>query len=133
MEVIENEKYFLISILIGAVIAGILSLIPIWHLVLIAGIAAGLFNRTMKKGTLAGGAGVCIWWLIYMIYGMVAIGAYSLMDQFGALLIGSGFGWLIFLIILLVGTLIGALGGSIGSAIMISIKGYESSEVSNAS
>ncbi|GAG72649.1 unnamed protein product, partial [marine sediment metagenome] len=46
MEVIEKEKYFLLSILVGGVLAGILSLIPVWHLVLIAGILAGLLNRT---------------------------------------------------------------------------------------
>lgn len=130
MEIIEKEKYFLLSILVGAVLAGILSLIPLWHLVLIAGILAGLLNRTMKKGTLSGAAGVCVCWLIIMIYGMVTINAYTLMDQFGALLIGPGFGWLIFIIVLLVGTLFGALGGAIGSAVMIIIKGYETSESS---
>jgi len=129
MEVIEKEKYFLLSILVGAVLAGILSLIPVWHLILIAGIVAGLFNRTMKRGTLSGAAGVCVCWLIIMLYGMVAMNAYTLMDQFGALLIGAGFGWLIFIIVLLVGTLFGALGGAIGSAIMIFYKGYESTEV----
>ena len=80
----------------------------------------------MKRGTLSGAAGVCVCWLIIMLYGMVATNAYTLMDQFGALLIGTGFGWLIFIIVLLVGTLFGALGGAIGSAIMIFYKGYES-------
>jgi len=130
LEVIEKEKYFLLSILVGAILAGILSLIPVWHLVLIAGIVAGLLNRTMKKGTLSGAAGVCVCWLIIMIYGMVTINAYILLDQFGALLIGSGFGWLIFIIVLLVGTMFGALGGAIGSAVMILLKGYVSYESS---
>ncbi|GAI64109.1 unnamed protein product, partial [marine sediment metagenome] len=34
-------------------------------------------------------AGGSVCWLIIMIYGMVTINAYTLMDQFGALLIGS--------------------------------------------
>jgi len=105
-------------------------IVALFVVVLIAGIVAGLLNRTMKKGTLSGAAGVCVCWLIIMIYGMVTINAYTLMDQFGALLIGSGFGWLIFIIVLLVGTLFGALGGAIGSGVMIIIKGYETSESS---
>ena len=122
-----NNKWFLISIVVGAIAAFILCYIPFWYLVIIAGILAGLFNRTMKKGIISGLTGVTIGWLIYIIIGIVINNTYLLLDQFGALIIGDGFGWLMLLLILLIGALFGALGGAIGSGIMILIKGYEKS------
>ena len=124
---ILNNKWFLISIVVGAIAAFILCYIPFWYLVIIAGILAGLFNRTMKKGIISGIIGVTIGWLIYMIIGIVLNNTYLLLDQFGALIIGEGFGWLMLLLILLIGALFGALGGAIGSGIIILIKGYEKS------
>jgi hypothetical protein len=123
-----EDRNFLMSIFIAILLAGILSLIPLWQLVIIAGIFAGFLNKSMKRGTLSGAIGVFIFWLIFIVFHIVAINAYSLLDQFGALLISTGFGWLILIIILLVGTLLGALGGTIGSGLLMLLKGTESSE-----
>jgi hypothetical protein len=118
----KENQIFILSIFIAVVLASLLSLIPVWQLVIIAGIAAGVLNRSMKRGTLSGAAGVLIFWAIYMVHGMITKNTYTLLDQFGALIIGPGFGWLLVLLILLLGTLFGALGGAIGSGTMILIK-----------
>ena len=118
----KENKIFILSIVVAIVLASLLSLIPIWQLVILAGIAAGVLNETMKKGTLSGAAGVFIFWLIYMVHGMVTRNTYALLDLFGALIIGSGYGWLLFILILLLGTLFGALGGAIGNGGRILIK-----------
>ena len=75
---------------------------------------------------MSGAAGVGILWLVFAIYKMLTVGAYSVLDQFGALLIAAGFGWLILILVVLFGVLFGALGGGIGSGVMILIKGTES-------
>jgi hypothetical protein len=119
----ERElRNFLISILIGVFTAWVLLLIPVWQLFILAGMLAGFLNNTMKRGIAAGAISVGGFWLIYMIVGIYTINAFTMMDQFGALLIGSGFAWLIFIVILLVGILIGALGGGIGSGIMMFVR-----------
>ncbi|TXT58877.1 MAG: membrane protein of unknown function [Promethearchaeota archaeon] len=115
-------RNFLISILVGIFTSWALLLIPIWQLIILAGILAGVLNSTLKKGILAGAIAVGLFWLIYMIIGFVSINAYTMLDQFGGLLIGSGFGWLIFIIVLLMGILFGALGGGIGSAMMMLVR-----------
>lgn len=115
-------RNFLISILIGMFTAWALLLIPIWQLIILAGILAGVLNNTMKRGIIAGAISVGGFWLIYMVIGIYTINAFTMMDQFGALLIGSGFGWLIFIIVLLVGILLGALGGGIGSGMMMFVR-----------
>lgn len=123
----RDTKMFLGSIAVAFVIAWLLSMIEIWHLILIAGVVAGLLNKTMKRGILSGAAGVGALWAIYSIYKMVSIGSYTVMDQFGALLISGGFGWLILTLILLFGVLFGALGGGIGSGVMMLVKGTDPS------
>ncbi len=123
----ETQK-FLGSIVIAAIIAWLLTMIEVWHLVIIAGIVAGLFNATMKKGIIGGALGVCILWTLFIVYEIITVGAYFVMDQFGGLLIDAGFGWLIMILIILLGTLFGALGGGIGSGVMLLIKGSDVSE-----
>lgn len=122
---IISNKWFLLSILVGIIAAFLLCFVPFWYLVIIAGILSGLFNRTMTKGIISGLIAVTIGWLIYMIIGIIINNTYMLLNQFSALIIGDGFGWLMFLLILLIGALFGALGGAVGSGIMILIKGYE--------
>lgn len=117
-----EDKFFFLSILFAVCIAYLVSLTSIWQLIIIAGIGAGILNKKMWKGTISGAIGVFLYYLIYALVGIISRNAYSLLDQFGALIVGAGFGWLIFLIILLVGTLFGALGGAIGSALYILIK-----------
>ena len=83
----KENQFFIISIIVAVVATSLFSLIPIWQLVILAGIAAGLLNETMKKGTLSGAAGVFIFWTIYVIHGIIAKNTYELLDQFGDLLI----------------------------------------------
>jgi hypothetical protein len=118
----KENQIFILSIIISTVVASLLSLIPIWQLIILAGIAAGVLNKKIRRGTLSGAAGVLIFWTIYVIHGMITRNTYTLLDQFGALIIGPGYGWLFVLLILLLGTLFGALGGAIGSGAMILFK-----------
>jgi len=113
---------FSISILVTLVIALFLSFSSVWQFIIIAGIIAGILNKTMKRGALSGAAGVGLFWTIYMLHGVITKNSYPLLDQIGTLLIGTGYGWLIFLFILLMGISYGALGGAIGSGEMILIK-----------
>ncbi|MFX1390227.1 MAG: hypothetical protein ACFE9Z_09215 [Promethearchaeota archaeon] len=118
----KENQIFILSIIVSTVIASLLSLTPVWQLIILAGIAAGVLNKKIRRGTLSGATGVLIFWTIYVIHGMITRNTYTLLDQFGALLIGSGFGWLLVMLVLLLGTLFGALGGAIGSGAMILIK-----------
>ncbi len=122
MNIKKENQIFILSTIISTLFASLLSLIPIWQLIILAGIAAGVINKKIRRGTLSGAAGVLLFWTIYVIHGMITRNTYTLLDQFGALIIGSGFGWLLLILILLLGTLFGALGGAIGSGAMILIR-----------
>jgi len=111
-----EKRNFLIGTLISLALSSLLSLIPIWQLIFIAAFAGGIVNRKVKFGALSGALGVAIFWLLYVIDGVFFNGLYNLFDIFGTLIIGSGFGWLILLIIVVIGFLFGLLGGSIGSS-----------------
>ncbi len=114
---------FLIGILFSAIISYFLTFVAIWQLIIIPGLVAGIFNKKMKKGIYSGVIGILIIWTLYMIYAILTRNAYTNLDQFAGLFIGSlGFGWVLFLIILLFGALFGALGGAIGSGLTILIK-----------
>ncbi|MHA1467021.1 MAG: hypothetical protein ACTSP6_02965 [Promethearchaeota archaeon] len=114
---------FLIGILFSAIISYFLTFVMIWQLIIIPGIVAGIFNKKMKKGMYSGAIGISIIWTLYMIYAILTRNAYTNLDQFAGLIVGSlGFGWVLFLIILLFGALFGALGGAIGSGSTILIK-----------
>ena len=98
----KENRFFILSIIVAVVLSSLLSLIPIWQLVILAGIAAGLLNKTMRKGTLSGGAGVLIFWTIYVAHGIITKNSYKLLDQFGALLFSrNGFLKDLFLLLLL--------------------------------
>ena len=114
---------FLIGILFSAIISYFLTFVAIWQLIIIPGIVAGVFNKKMKRGIYSGAIGISIIWTLYMIYAILTRNAYTNLDQFAGLFVGSlGFGWVLFLIILLFGALFGALGGAIGSGLTILIK-----------
>lgn len=114
---------FLIAILFSAIIAFFLTFVAIWQLIIIPGLVAGVFNKKMKKGIYSGAIGISIIWFIYMVYAILTRNAYANLDQFAGLIVGSlGFGWVLFVVILLFGILFGALGGAIGSGVTMLIK-----------
>ena len=118
-----ESRNFLISFIITAIITFIFTYVPVWQLVIIPGIIGGLLNKTMRRGIYSGVLGVFIVWLFYMIYKMSANNAYTNLDQFAGLIFGElGYGWIIFILILLLGVLFGALGGAIGSGVMILLR-----------
>ncbi|MFX0005512.1 MAG: hypothetical protein ACFFA7_17145 [Promethearchaeota archaeon] len=120
----ENRN-FIISFIIIALVTFIFTYVPVWQLIIIPGIIGGMLNKTMRRGIYSGVLGVSIVWLFYMIYKMATIDAYTNLDQFAGLIFGGlGYGIIIFILILLLGILFGALGGAIGSGIMILLIPY---------
>jgi hypothetical protein len=120
----KKYKYFIYTTIGALCLTMLLTLIPVWQLILIPGIVAGFFNKRLRYAVLSGLTGVTISWLIYMIMSVALKNSYANLEQIGSLMIGSGFGWLIFFIILIIGLLMGALGGGIGYSISILLKPY---------
>lgn len=118
----EEMKKFLIGIVITALVAGVISLIPLWHLVIIAGIIGGYLNGKMRKSILSGALGILLFWGLYAIYFIITTNAYITLDQIGALFLSKGFGWVILILILGMGFLFGALGGALGNILRIILK-----------
>ncbi|MFW9821066.1 MAG: hypothetical protein ACFFE5_15790 [Candidatus Thorarchaeota archaeon] len=125
VKISPENRNFLISFIITALITFFLTYIPVWQLIIIPGIVGGLLNKTMRRGIYSGVLGVSIVWLFYMIYKMSTNNAYTNLDQFAGLIFGGlGYGIIIFILILLLGILFGALGGAIGSGIIILLTPY---------
>jgi hypothetical protein len=110
----ENQM-FIISLLVVICLTAILTFIPVWQLIFIPGLIAGLLNKQLKKAVIAGTTGIFLYWLLYIIDGVIFEKIYPLFDQFGALIIGESFGWLIILLILLFGAIFGLFGSFIGN------------------
>ncbi len=113
-----EDKWFISSVLIGMCATMLLTLVPIWQLVIIPGIISGFLNKSMKRSILSGTLGVSLSWMIYILSGLVSRNVYLILDQFGALIFGEGFGWLLLLIIIILSAIFGALGGGIGNALL---------------
>jgi len=113
-----EDKWFISSVLIGMCATMLLTLVPIWQLVIIPGIVSGFLNKSMKRSILSGTLGVSLSWMIYILSGLVSRNVYLILDQFGALIFGEGFGWLLLLIIIILSAIFGALGGGIGNALL---------------
>ena len=118
----KKNLYFYISPLVCIAITFIFSFSNVWQFIIIPGIITGIFNKTMKRGALSGALGVGTFWLIYMIHGIITKNSYLLLDQIGTLFIGTGYGWVLFLIIILMGISYGALGGAIGGSVTSLVK-----------
>jgi hypothetical protein len=113
----ETEKRNLfIGTTISLILSALLSLIPIWQLIFLAGFIGGVINRRIIFGAISGAVGVGGFWILYIIDGLFFQGLYNLFDIFGSIILGSGFGWLILLIIIIMGLIFGLLGGTLGSA-----------------
>ncbi|MFX0000340.1 MAG: hypothetical protein ACFE9Q_09340 [Candidatus Hodarchaeota archaeon] len=109
----KNED-FLIGIITAFLFASIITMLPVWQLIIIPGIIAGLLNKTMRRAALAGGIGTLMAWSLYMISGLILKNVYLIFNQFGALILGAGFGWLLIIIVFLMGFVFGVLGGVLG-------------------
>jgi hypothetical protein len=120
----KTYKYFIYTTIGALCLTMLLTLIPVWQLIVIPGIVAGFFNKRLRYAVLSGLTGVTISWLIYMISSLALRNTYTILEQIGELMVGSGFGWLIFLLILIIGLLMGALGGGIGYSISILLTPY---------
>jgi hypothetical protein len=123
----ENEELF-IGISVSFIIASIISLIPVWQLIIIPGVIVGALNKTLKKASFTSGIGTLLAWSLYTISGLVIKNTYLIFDQFGALIIGSGYGWVFMLIILLMGLAFGIIGGALGYFIKTEYNHYKQSK-----
>ena len=121
----EKEKIILLlSFIIVYCITSVLTLIPVWHLIIIPGIIAGIMNKSMRYGILAASIGILSCWLIYILFGMATRNTYAILNQIGALLFGSGSGWIFVILILLIGAIFGFLGAVIGNLSLILVNKY---------
>jgi hypothetical protein len=120
---IENRKFY-ISVIVVSCLTMLLTLIPVWQLVIIPGIIAGMLNKSLKRGVLSGFSGVSLSWGIYVIVGLFTRNVYLLLDQFGELIFGAGSGWIFLILIILLAAIFGAIGGGIGNGLMAVIKKY---------
>jgi cell division protein FtsX len=67
---------------------------------------------------------VSLSWLIYIIAAFATRNTYVILEQIGNLFLGSGFGWLILMLILIIGIILGALGGGLGYSFAVLIKPF---------
>ena len=109
----ENQD-LIIGFITSFVIASIFSMIPVWQLIIIPGIIAGVLNTTVKRAVLASGIGTLMAWSLYVISGVILNNVDLILDQFGALIIGPGYGGVFIFLILLMSLAFGALGGALG-------------------
>ena len=119
----KNED-LIIGITVSFVLASIISLFPVWQLIIIPGIIAGALGKTLKRASLASGFGTLTAWSLYTISGLILTNINLILDQFGALIIGTGYSWLFVLIILMMGLLFGILGGALGYLIKTAVHDY---------
>ena len=120
----EDIRNFYISIFVVTCLTMLLTLIPIWQLVIIPGIIAGIINKSLKHGVISGSLGVTISWGLYILVGEISRNVYSMLDQLGGLIFGEGFGWAFIILILILAAFFGAFGGGIGNGLMTLINMY---------
>ena len=109
----ENQD-MIIGIITSFVLASIISMIPVWQLIIIPGIIAGILNTNIKRAALASGLGTLMAWSLYVISGVILNKVDLILDQFGALIIGPGYGGFFIFLILLMSMVFGTLGGALG-------------------
>ena len=119
----ENRMFF-ISVIAVLCLTMLLTLIPVWQLVIIPGLIAGMLNKSLKRGILSGFSGVTLSWGIYVIVGLITRNVYLTLDQLGELIFGANSGWIFLILIILLAAILGAIGGGIGNGLMAVITAY---------
>lgn len=119
MKLQKQKKNFVISLIAVSAATILLLFIPIWQLILIPGIIAGLINKDAKRSIYSAIIGVSIVWLGFMFIQFYVKDTYTLLDQFAGFIFGGlGFGFVIVIIILLMGIIFSALGAAVGAYII---------------
>ena len=119
-----EKRNFYISIVVVLCLTMLLTLIPVWQLVIIPGVLAGMLNKSLKRGILSGFSGVTLSWGIYVIVGVFTRNVYLMLDQLGELIFGGDSGWIFLILIILLAAIFGVIGGGIGNGIMTLINIY---------
>ncbi len=119
-----EKRTFFISLIMVLCLTMLLTLVPVWQLVIIPGIIAGILNKSLKNGILSGFIGVSLSWGIYVLFGVITRNAYVFLDQVGALIFGEGFGWLILILVMFLAVIFGVMGAGIGNGFMSLIHAY---------
>ncbi|MHA1619370.1 MAG: hypothetical protein ACTSVZ_08815 [Promethearchaeota archaeon] len=106
---------WLIPLAVVTLVAGLLTLIPVWQFVILAGLIGGILASKRSIAFLAGFFGTCIAWGMYFWIMQLRFGSGVIPLQFSTLIfgdasLGSSF-WFIFS---LVGGLIGGSAGWLG-------------------
>jgi hypothetical protein len=119
MKLQKQKKNFVISLIAVSAATILLLFVPIWQLILIPGIIAGLINKDAKRSIYSAIIGVSIVWLGFMFIQFYLKDTYTLLDQFAGFIFGGlGFGFVIVMIILLMGIIFSALGAAVGAYII---------------
>ena len=111
----SDNKTVIFSSLFGICLTMILTLIPIWQLVIISPILTGMLNQRMRYSIIAGINSILISWIIYIAIRLTLGNVYDILDLLGSLIFEAGYAWIFLLIIFLTGVILGALGGGLGN------------------
>ena len=111
----QDAKILIFSSLFGACLTMLLTLIPIWQLVIISPILTGTLNQRMRYSIFAGINSILISWIIYITIRLIFGNVYTMLDQLGSLIFEAGYAWIFLIIILLSGVIFGAFGGALGN------------------
>ena len=93
----------------------LITLIPIWQLVIISPILTGMLNQRMRYSVIAGMNSILISWIIYIAIRLTLGNVYFILELLGSLILEPGYAWIFLLIIFLSGVIFGALGGGLGN------------------
>jgi hypothetical protein len=117
----ESLKKILKMILPGILCYGIAllsTLTPLWQLMAIGGLVAGLLAESKKILGLSSSLGSFFAWLTYILIKIGTQSSFIMLDQVAHVIIGrSGLGFVFLILILAIGTLYGYLGGILGNYI----------------
>lgn len=108
----------LVGFILCFLIAYILIYIPVWQLIIIPGVIAGLIAKETGKCAIIGLLGVVDAWGLYAVINIIAGDVEVLFDQIGMVIIGSeGMGFIFIILSIVIGGVIGMFGAIIGCSI----------------